>query len=94
MNWIEIPKNAPELAVATYGRGLWILRDIWQLEKRTGDRGGGETLQAGSGHANGRGRPGEIRVRVKSAPASPITVDILDSSGAVINTSQFTGASD
>ena len=33
VNWIEVPKNAPEVAVATYGRGLWILRDVWQLEQ-------------------------------------------------------------
>ena len=33
VNWIEVPKNAPEVAVATYGRGLWILRDIWQMEQ-------------------------------------------------------------
>ena len=33
MNWIEVPKNAPEVALATYGRGLWILRDLWQLEQ-------------------------------------------------------------
>ena len=32
VNWIEVPKNAAEVAVATYGRGVWILRDIWQLE--------------------------------------------------------------
>src|SRR4029079_5611470 len=31
VNWIEIPKNAPEVAVATYGRGVWILRDVWQV---------------------------------------------------------------
>ena len=33
VNWIEVPKNAAEVAVATYGRGLWILRDVWQLEQ-------------------------------------------------------------
>ena len=33
VTWIEVPKNAPEVAVATYGRGLWILRDVWQLEQ-------------------------------------------------------------
>ena len=33
VTWIEVPKNAAEVAVATYGRGLWVLRDIWQLEQ-------------------------------------------------------------
>ena len=27
-----MPKNAAEVVVATYGRGVWILRDVWQLE--------------------------------------------------------------
>jgi hypothetical protein len=33
VNWIEVPKNAPEVVVATYGRGIWILRDVLQLEQ-------------------------------------------------------------
>src|SRR4029078_4870470 len=37
VNWIELPKNAPEIAVATYGRVFWIRRDIWKLEQ--GDLG-------------------------------------------------------
>ena len=46
VNWIEVPKNAPEVAVATYGRGLWILRDIWQLEQdETVARAGRPELQ-------------------------------------------------
>ncbi len=36
VNWIEVPKNAPEVAVATYGRGLWILRDV--VAARAADR--------------------------------------------------------
>src|SRR3546814_10766228 len=35
VNWIEVPKNAPEVAVATYGRGLWIMRNVWKLEQRS-----------------------------------------------------------
>jgi hypothetical protein len=33
VNWIEVPLNAPEVVVATYGRGVWVLRDVWQIEQ-------------------------------------------------------------
>ena len=34
VNWIEVPKNAAELVVATYGRGIWILRDLWGSDSK------------------------------------------------------------
>ena len=94
VNWIEVPKNAAEVAVATYGRGIWILRDLWAA--RTGrhassQRGGAAAVQAAAGDAHGRRRAGNLRVRAEAAPTSPITMDILDATGAVINTSQVTG---
>ena len=93
VNWIEIPKNAPELAVATYGRGIWILRDVEQLENADlGDPAADlhlykpipATRTAEGGQAN-------FVFDLKSAPSSPITVEILDSTGAVVDTSKVTG---
>jgi len=93
VNWIEIPKNAPELAVATYGRGLWILRDIWQMEQ--GDQGDStaelKLYKPIPATRTAEGGAARFVFELKSAPTSPITVDVLDSSGAVINTSQVTG---
>ena len=90
VNWIEVPKNAPEVAIATYGRGLWILRNIWQLEQ--GDlvdqqaelqlyKPRPATRTAAGGRAS-------VVFALKSAPAAPITLDVLGADGAVISTSQ------
>ena len=59
VNWIEVPKNAAEVAVATYGRGVWILRDVWQLEqegRRAQAPAESEVLQADAGHPQWRWR--------------------------------------
>jgi photosystem II stability/assembly factor-like uncharacterized protein len=93
VNWIEVPKNAPEVAVATYGRGLWILRDAWQLEQQ--DRVDAQeelqlfpvlpaTRAAAGGTAN-------FVFALRSAPASPVTVDVLDAAGEVVSSSQVQG---
>jgi hypothetical protein len=87
VNWIEVPKNAPEVAVATYGRGLWILRDAWQLEY--GDQVGGQAelqllppvpaIRAASGGT------AEFIFSMRAAPTTPITMEILGADGTVIS---------
>ena len=93
VNWIEVPKNAPEVAVATYGRGLWILRDIWQMEQ-------GDLTQPASELQLFKPRPAtrtaaggtaSFVFSLTSAPSSPITVEVLGPEGAVISTSQVQG---
>ena len=93
VNWIEVPKNAPEIAVATYGRGLWILRDIWQMEQgdaaeQPADLRLFKPLPATRTSAGGTA---SFVFELKAQPSLPITVDVLDSTGAVINTNQYTG---
>ena len=87
VTWIEVPKNAPEVAVATYGRGLWILRDIWQLEQgRRRPRRSRRELQLYKprpGIAHGRRRHARRSCsRCAPAPTSPITMEILGADGA------------
>ena len=65
VNWIEVPKNAAEVAVATYGRGLWILRDVWQLEQPEAAAAAPAEMQLYKprpGHAVSRRRHGGLRV--------------------------------
>ena len=87
VNWIEVPKNAAEVAVATYGRGLWILRDLWQLEQT-------DTLEPQAELQLYKPRPATFKTAggaatfvfaLKSAPASPVTVEVLGADGAVIS---------
>ena len=66
VNWIEVPKNAPEVAVATYGRGLWILRDVWQLEQdghRSTQPAELQLYKPRPGDARARRRQRGVRVR-------------------------------
>jgi hypothetical protein len=95
VTWIEVPKNAAEVAVATYGRGLWILRDIWRLEQPEIAAGSAQAADlaifkplpgvraAGSGSAS-------FVFSLQNAPSSPITMEILDGANAVISASQIT----
>jgi photosystem II stability/assembly factor-like uncharacterized protein len=94
VNWIEIPKNAPEVAVATYGRGVWILRDVWQLENGDIDEQPQAEMQLFKpipAIRTAEGGTASFVFSLKSAPASPIKMEILDASGAVINTTDYTG---
>ncbi len=93
VNWIEVPKNAAEVAVATYGRGLWILRDVWQLEQ-------GDQLDPQAELKLYKPRPGirrastgsaEFVFSLAAAPTTPITMDILGADGAVLATQQVQG---
>src|SRR3954462_3122132 len=92
VNWIEVPKNAPEIAVATYGRGIWILRDLWQLEN--GDleqQTDAQLYKPIPAIRTAEGGDAKFVFALKSAPSSPIAMEILDAAGTVINTTQFTG---
>ncbi|HEX5071052.1 MAG TPA: hypothetical protein VFV78_12625 [Vicinamibacterales bacterium] len=93
VNWIEVPKNAAEVAVATYGRGLWILRDLWKLEQD-------DQLDQAAELKLYKPRPGvrrnssgtaEFVFALPSVPTSAITMEILGADGAVLSTSQING---
>ena len=93
VNWIEVPKNAPEVAVATYGRGLWILRDVWQLEQarhgRSRRRGAAAATSRVPASARGERRHGRRSCsRCRRRPTAPITMEILGADGAVISTNR------
>jgi hypothetical protein len=87
VNYIEVPKNAPEVAIATYGRGIWILRDIWEMEQ--GDQADAQsdlhlfkprpaTRQASGGTA-------DFVFSMKAAPSAPIRLEVLDATGVVLH---------
>jgi photosystem II stability/assembly factor-like uncharacterized protein len=93
VNWIELPKNAPEIAVATYGRGLWILRDLWTLEQgdQVNPQDELQLYRPRPGVRNASGGNADFVFSLPTAPSSPITVEVLDAGGAVINTKQVAG---
>jgi hypothetical protein len=93
VNWIEIPKNAPEIAVATYGRGLWILRDVWQLEQGDQVEAQGELklYKPRPGIRRASGGSAEFVFSLAAAPTTNITMDILGADGKVLSTTPLQG---
>ena len=93
VTWIEVPKNAPEVAVATYGRGLWILRDVWQLEQPevAARQDELQLYQPRPATRTGNGGTATFVFSLRSAPTSPITLDVLDAAGTVVSSRQVQG---
>jgi photosystem II stability/assembly factor-like uncharacterized protein len=85
VSWIVVPKQWHDVVVSTYGRGLFILRDIAPLEGEQVASSEAVRLypphpgyrQARSGHA-------DITFSLAKASAEPVKVEILDSTGTVI----------
>jgi hypothetical protein len=96
VTWIEVPKNAAEVAVATYGPGLWILRDIWQLEQPEIGTQAAQPAEISiykpvPGLRTAGGGTATFVFNMRTAPAAPITMEILSPAGEVLSTSQVTG---
>ncbi|MGH7505020.1 MAG: WD40/YVTN/BNR-like repeat-containing protein, partial [Longimicrobiales bacterium] len=93
VNWIEVPENAPEVVIATYGRGIWILRDLWQLEQQDLMDAEAELqlYEPRPATRTGSGGTADFVFALRSVPTSLITVEILDAAGAVINSKQVQG---
>ena len=92
VSWIVVPKQWHDVVVSTYGRGIFVLRDIAPLEgmgRTIGATGGGATLfpphpgyrEARSGHA-------DITFSLAAATPRPVRVEILDSASNVVRTIQ------
>jgi len=93
VSWITIPKLWHDVVVSTYGRGLFILSDLTTLEQMDKVRTDEAVhvydprpafRQARSGHA-------EFLYRTKTAPATPVRAEILDSNGTLLRTLEAPG---
>ncbi|MGE5360096.1 MAG: hypothetical protein ACM3NQ_13855 [Bacteroidales bacterium] len=86
VSWIEVQPQYHDVVVSTYGRGLYILRDITRLEQQ--DQ---VTTDAAvyfyaprPGFRQPRSGSAEFLYQLKTASSDPVTIDILDANGAVI----------
>ena len=91
VTWIVVPKRWHDVVVSTYGRGLYILKDIGPLEES-----GGATLASSAarlfaphpGYRQARTGRADITFSLAAADRAPIKVQVMDSTGAVIRTIQ------
>jgi hypothetical protein len=92
VTWIVVPKKWHDVVVSTYGRGVYILRDIAPLEE---SGAGPQLASAGTrlfaphpGYRQTRAGHADITFSLAAADRVPARVQILDSTGAVIRTIQ------
>ncbi len=93
VTWVEVAPLAHDVVVSTYGRGLWLLRDITTLEQ-------GDQVSADAAAFLYAPRPGVRQARsgraeflYRLAATGPVTVEILDATGSVARTLTSTGRS-
>ena len=90
VTWIETPKPYHDVVVATYGRGLWVLRDVTALEHSDSVVPGQTQLfRPAAGYRQARGGAALFTVSLDSSAASAndsLELTVLDSTGAAIRT--------
>jgi len=87
VSWIVVPKTWHDVVVSTYGRGLFILRDIAPLEDEKVAASTPMHLYAPHpGYRQARSGQADITFSLAKASATPVRVEILDSTGTTIRT--------
>jgi photosystem II stability/assembly factor-like uncharacterized protein len=86
VSWIEVQAQAHDVAISTYGRGLFILRDISRIEQQDQvvETAPAFLYQPRVAFRLARGGTAEFLYSVKTASADRIAFEILDASGGVI----------
>jgi photosystem II stability/assembly factor-like uncharacterized protein len=95
VTWIEVPRNWHDVVVSTYGRGLFILRDITTLEQSDQVVANADLHLYTPRPAYREARSGSVDVNftLKSAPKDSVTLEILDGSGKVLRAMRAAGRS-
>ena len=93
VTWIEVPKNWHDVVVSTYGRGLFILRDITMLEQSDQVVANADLHLYGPRPAFREARSGSVDVNftLKAAPTDSVTLEVVDASGTVVRTLKAPG---
>ena len=99
VSWITVQKHFHDVAISTYGRGLWILPNITALEQ-TGQTqyptsetklfAPAPVFREARSVFSQPGRP-HFTFALAKDPAGPVTLEILDSLGGVIRTMTVPG---
>ncbi|HMC55171.1 MAG TPA: hypothetical protein VKH19_08385 [Gemmatimonadaceae bacterium] len=98
VSWIVTPKDWHDVVVSTYGRGVFVLRDITMLEQ-SDKVAATEDLHLYTPHSvyrlarGGFGGTVDVNYALRTAPApkDSVKIEILDSTGAVIRTMKQRG---
>lgn len=93
VTWIEVAKPWHDVVVSTYGRGLYILRDITLLEQSDQVAASADLHLYAPRPAYREARSGSVDVNftLKAAPKDSVTLEVLDRSGAALRTMRAAG---
>jgi len=86
VSWIMVEPRYHDVVISTYGRGLFVLRDITRLEQADQVPAGAQVhlFIPRPGFRQARSGSAEFLYLLDSDPPGPVTFQILDSSGTVI----------
>jgi hypothetical protein len=89
VSWIIAPKLWHDVVVSTYGRGVYILRDIAPLETQGSIADADVVLYPPHpGFRQARSGRADITFSLKTATPRPLRVEILDSAGTLVRSIQ------
>ncbi len=93
VSWIEVARNWHDVVVSTYGRGLFILRDITTLEQSDQAVADADLHLYTPRPAYREARSGSVDVNylLKAAAKDSVTLEVLDGSGKVLRTMRAQG---
>lgn len=92
VSWIEVAARDHDVVVSTYGRGIYVLRDITPLEDSAGPGPATSTHFYRPTPALREARSGsaEFVFRLEDTPSEPVRVEVLDAARTVVDTFSVT----
>ena len=93
VTWIVVPRLQHDVVVSTYGRGLYVLRDITSWEQADKVAAGAPMHLFDPRPAVRLGRSGtaDVLLQLKEAPKDSLRLEVLDSTNSVVRTTKYAG---
>ncbi len=93
VSWIDVQAQYHDVVISTYGRGLFVLRDITRLEQQdeAGANATAHLLAPRPGFRLARGGSAEFLYSLNAASSERVPLEILDSNGTVIRKLEGSG---
>ena len=86
VSWIVVPKRWHDVVVSTYGRGIYILKDITPLEHPLSVTEAIHLYPPHTGYRQLRGGRAEITFSIAAASTRPAVLEIRDAKGTLVRT--------
>jgi photosystem II stability/assembly factor-like uncharacterized protein len=87
VSWVVVQKQAHDVVVSTYGRGVYIMHDITPLEQGMMEPSFSEAVSLAAPRAvfrEPRSASAEVSFKLAAAPKAQIEFELLDNKGAVV----------